>query len=617
MPLRKQFFLPLLLVMLPAFISNALAEAKSPVELTKAEQEQPAAQEPADLKADEHVQIEAKASARQVLENEKKAEELLRDLETTDPDDLQAGRTPLAAMLVLTKAIRDQDYQRAAEFMDMRYLSEGADEMTGEEIVRSLSFMATQQNILDVSSLSDDPMGETDDGLPRYRDLLATINLSDKEVPIYLQRVPDGKGGDMWKISNATIQRVPEMWQELGFHSIASYLFNVLPDFRFMGMLNWQVLGVILSLVLAWIMSTVATWLANKLVQLIPNIFPMGIEHFFRRPLRIFLFINIAVKLIDQLGLSLKLRLMLSSSGLAYFAYGVLLMGIISLVRDYHIRRLQGLGQDNFAALLRPMSTMLKVVLIIVIFLIWAENVGYNMSTILAGLGVGSVAVALAAQKTLENLIGAITLYAARPISPGDFCRFGTVVGTVEEIGLRSTTLRTPNRTLVSIPNAVFASGEVENFTARDRIRYFRNVRVLAQNPNQIRVVLAKMREVLYSHPMVYPDTVSVRLDDIDDTAARVRLDAGIRTTDFQEYLAAAEDINLRFIQIVSDAGASLSGEGQLRIVRQEDAPGDSHYQYVDDMLALWREQDSAPFPDFSDKQIREMQNTLDYAGRT
>ena len=206
---------------------------------------------------------------------------------------------------------------------------------------------------------------------------------------------------------------------------------------------------------------------------------------------------------------------------------------------------------------------------------------------VLAGLGVGSVAVALAAQKTLENLIGAITLYSARPVSPGDFCRFGKILGTVEEIGLRSTSIRTLDRTLVHVPNSVFSSMDIENFSARDRIRFFRNARLLVQTTDQARVVLAEIRRVLYSHPMVYPDTVSVRLDDIGEAAVQLRMDAGVKTIDFQEFLAVAEDLNLRFIDIVTKAGATLSGPGQLRILREHaDAPQE-HSEHVKDILAV------------------------------
>lgn len=560
--------------------------------------------------------IEPSTSAREVLEKEKQAEELLRERQSSDADSLQAGRTPLAAMLALKRAIADKDYERAGEFLDMRYLPEEVENYKPEQLVRALAHMLSQQIILDFSAISDDPDGDLNDGLPEYRDQLAVVTLSEGEVPILLQRIPDGKGGRTWKISNRTVKRIPEMWQELGFHPAAAYLFDVLPDFTFMGMLNWQVLGLVLSLVGAWLAAVVLSWLCNRVAQLIPNKFPDGIARFFRLPFRFFIFVLIAEYFISHLGLSLKLRVLLHSSGIDFIAWLALLLGSITLVRDYNIQRLRSLGQDNFAALLRPLSTMLKVVLIIIVGLIWADTAGYNMSTVLAGLGVGSVAVALAAQKTLENLIGAITLYSARPVSPGDFCRFGDVVGTVEEIGLRSTSIRTLNRTVVHVPNSVLSSVDIENFSARDRIRFFRNARLLVRSADQARVILAEVRQVLYSHPMVYPDTVSVRLDDIGEAAVQMRLDAGVRTTDFQQYLAVAEDLNLRFIEIIERAGAALSGPGQLHILRDGGQPEQEHNQHVKEMLALWREQDSQPFPDFSAQDKAAMNNSLDYGGK-
>ena len=559
------------------------------------------------------VEITTDTSAREILENEKKAEEMLRERETSDPDSIQSGRTPLSAIFALSRAFEAEDYEQAGEYLDMRYLPEDMKIKDPEKLIRALAYILSQQIILDYSTLSDDPQGHLDDGLPTYRDRLGVVVLSEGEVPILLQRVPDGEGGRTWKISNRTVKRIPEMWQELGFHDYAAYLFNVLPDFTLFGMFNWQVLGVIMSIIAAWIGAVAITWTCNRIAQLIPNNFPAGINHFFRLPFRFFLFIVIAEYLIDHLGLSLKLRVLLHSSGLDFLAWLVLLMGIITLIRDYNVQRLRAQGQNNYAALLRPLSTMVKVVLVVIVALIWADTAGYNMSTVLAGLGVGSVAVALAAQKTLENLIGAITLYSARPVSPGDFCRFGKITGTVEEIGLRSTSIRTLDRTLVHVPNSVFSSVDIENYSERDRIRYFRNARILAQSADQVRVILADIRSTLYSHPMVYADTVSVRLDDIGEAAVQLRMDAGVKTTDFQEFLAVAEDLNLRFIDIIERAGADLSGPGQLRILRQDGESEKEQSQHVKDMLALWKEQDAQPFPDHSAQEIAGMGNSLEY----
>ena len=118
----------------------------------------------------------------------------------------------------------------------------------------------------------------------------------------------------------------------------------------------------------------------------------------------------------------------------------------------------------------------------------WMDNLGYEVTTILAGLGVGGVAVALAAQKSLENLIGSITIYTSQPVHVGDFCKFGETLGTVEEIGLRATQLRTLGRTMVHIPNALFASGAIENLTQRDKILYRTRLRLSYHDtPEQVR----------------------------------------------------------------------------------------------------------------------------------
>ena len=92
------------------------------------------------------------------------------------------------------------------------------------------------------------------------------------------------------------------------------------------------------------------------------------------------------------------------------------------------------------------------------------------MTAVVAGIGVGGIAVALAAQKTLENLIGGITIVSDQPIRVGDFCRVGEYQGTVQAVGLRSTRIRTLGRTVVSIPNGQLAVMNIENFSLRDKI---------------------------------------------------------------------------------------------------------------------------------------------------
>ena len=113
----------------------------------------------------------------------------------------------------------------------------------------------------------------------------------------------------------------------------------------------------------------------------------------------------------------------------------------------------------------------LKVFVALVALLAVVQNLGFNVTGILAGLGIGGLAVALAAQKSIENLFGGLSLIADQPVRVGDICRFGSQQGTVEDIGLRSTRVRTLDRTVVTIPNADFATMQIENFGTRDRMR--------------------------------------------------------------------------------------------------------------------------------------------------
>ena len=242
-------------------------------------------------------------------------------------------------------------------------------------------------------------------------------------------------------------------------------------------------------------------------------------------------------------------------------------MGTITLWRDYRIRKLEREDDIQFVALLRPMVLIVKVTIFVIAALSWAHHAGFDTSTLLAGLGFGSLATALSAQRTLEKVIGAGTLYAAKPVRPGDLSRFGDVTGDVIEIGLRSMVLRTLDRTVVSIPNAIFSSVHIENISARDRIRFLKKLQLQMPTTNQLRVILGELRALFLAHPQVIQDTVSIRLEAIEAAIAILRVEAGIDTRDYQTYLAIAEDLNLRIIELADTNGVifSSSGHGSIR----------------------------------------------------
>ena len=552
-------------------------------------------------------------SARDLIEASQVEEKVLEEKEQSESEGIIAPSTPLDSLITLRKALREKDHEKAGDFLDRRYLPEEMEQYTNEELLLALGYVFRRQNIMNLADISDLPEGNLKDGLPHYREQIGSVTLSTGVVPIYLQQIPDGKGGRVWKLSNSTIEQIPAMWAELGYSPLAEFLHDKLPDMQFMGMDNWQVFATIIIFILAWPLAALSSYVLKRLALLIPNRFPMGVSRFFQGPMRFFLFILIARMLIGYLGLSLTARIFLDSSGIGFIAWTVLLLGLMSLMRDYQIRKMQYAGNVQYVALLKPFTTIMKVIVVTFIALYWAKSAGYDMSTILAGLGVGSLAIALAAQKTLENVIGAITLYTARPVSAGDFCRFGNITGTVEAIGLRSTLIRTLDRTMVAIPNSVFSSVEIENYSHRDRIRYYRHFRLQLGSAEQLRFILAQLRKIFLAHPRVLQDTVSIRFENIEDANAILRLDAGVDTTEFQEYLAVAEDLNLHVIDTVQQAGAIFSGPGQLLQLGEAQSGNEEQLATIDAALQEWREQGRLPFPDYSEQEIADFKNTLDY----
>jgi MscS family membrane protein len=554
---------------------------------------------------------------REVLESGKKADEIIREKAAELAGQEQLPRTPLQLMVVMADAYAREDREAAASHLDMRYLPEGFSTWPAVDLMDALRIVFNQQNIVDITELSDEPDGKLNDGLPAYRDLLGVVTKDDGEkVPIYLQRIPDGQGGKIWAVSNASVAEIPELWDDLGYGPIAVWLERRLPGHSFAGLQTWQLIAGAIFLVAAWYLAIVASFLLMRLLLLIPNSFPLGIESFCKRPLRLFLFLAIFRVLMDQLALSLAARVYLNSSGLDYVAYSILILGVISLIRDYNIRRLERAGNLQYVALLKPFTTIVKFVVLMIIALIWAERAGYNMSTIIAGLGVGSLAVALAAQKTLENVIGAITLYTARPVNPGDLCRFGNIVGVVDEIGLRSTMIRTLNRTMLAVPNSVFSSVEVENFSHRDRIRYYQHIELQMSTADQLRVILGRLRELFLSHADAMQETVSIRLEKITGATAVIRIDAGIRTTDYQRYLAVAEDLNLRMIELVHDAGAVFSGPGQVLQLRDFYRASEDTMNQINSQLENWQTEEKLPFPDFTEAEKAALRGAIELPDR-
>jgi MscS family membrane protein len=188
------------------------------------------------------------------------------------------------------------------------------------------------------------------------------------------------------------------------------------------------------------------------------------------------------------------------------------------------------------------------------------SELGYPVTSLVAGLGIGGLALALAAQKTVENLFGTFSISADQPLREGDFVKIDTSMGTVESIGLRSTRIRTLERTIITIPNGKLADLRIETFAPRDRIRLGCTLSLAyGTTVAQMRRVLGKVEERLRASPKVPPDSVSVRLREFGPSSLDIEIQAYLLTTDYGEFMTFRQEILLEFMDIVEEAGTELA----------------------------------------------------------
>jgi MscS family membrane protein len=208
-----------------------------------------------------------------------------------------------------------------------------------------------------------------------------------------------------------------------------------------------------------------------------------------------------------------------------------------------------------------PIGVRLAKILLLVIAVVYLVSaMGYPAASIVAGLGVGGLAVALAAQKTIENLFGAFTLGADQPFRVGDFVKIEDFQGTVESIGLRSTRIRTLDRTVITIPNGRLSEMRLESFAARDRVRLACNLALdYATTAEQMRQVLAECERILREQPKIYADDVTVRLKELGETALVVEVQAWFVTDKFAEFQRIREEVLLAFMAAVEQAGTRFA----------------------------------------------------------
>lgn len=485
---------------------------------------------------------------------------------------------------------------------------------SGSELARQLKIVFDRVLVIDLDLLSSEPEGDQQDNLPPGRDRVGRISTEGKPYEILLQRVDRGDGALIWKFAGPTVADIPELYAKFGYGRLEQVFPGWFFDVSVLGIHVWLWVAVIGLSILMYPVAMLATWLAVQGIRRFRPDLADHVARFFRVPLTILIWTVLVRNTAELLGPSVILHAVAQGRTVQLIALAWLLMRLV----DFGVHRAAtNLGQKGLtgaAILLKPAAKLIKLVALAGAVLVWLDNIGYEVTTLLAGLSISGVAVALASQKSLENIFGAITLFTSQPVRVGDFCRFGNQVGTVEEIGLRATKIRTLDRTVITVPNAEFANMHLDNFSQRDSFWYHPQLSLRQETtPDQIRYILVEVRKMLYAHPKMLSEPLHVRFRGFGEYSLDLDVFAYIGVTDYTESLEVAEDLNLRIMDIVSAAGTELAVPAQIQYSLEGKPFDEKRAQSVGAEVKEWKARQALYLPNFPKEKIAEVKGSLDY----
>lgn len=475
-----------------------------------------------------------------------------------EPSQDGLGRnTPFGTVLGFIKSAEREELDRAAEYLEAQQVPK-----------RSRKLAQDLAAVLDAAELQDlerNPEGNPGDGLPPDRERIGVVNTASGSHEIFLERVQHGKEPPIWLFSADTLKWVPKVRNELGVSPIERFLSGTFLDTRLLGYPLWRLVGMILVVPVSYALARLITGL---LLHLIPAL----LRRVARQPVD-----YPAAKLKWPISLLAMAAIFYGISLIAFSAVSRVFWGYVAatvatiaftwiglrLIDDLAgwigagRRLFTGSGGIAMERLLIRLSKFLVVLTGVMILFFIA---GVNLTAVLTGLGIGGVALALAAQKSLENLFGAMTIISDKAIRVGDFCRAGEFMGTVEDIGMRSTRIRTLGRTVVSVPNGQLIVMSLENFSLRDKFLFNHRIHLdYDTSAEQLRRCLMETRTVLSGHSKVEAETARVNLSAYRDFSIDVEVFAYIRESSYEAFLVNQEELLLRIMDIIKACGARFA----------------------------------------------------------
>ncbi|NVC64969.1 mechanosensitive ion channel family protein [Vibrio sp. 05-20-BW147] len=473
-------------------------------------------------------------------------------------DSLQRD-TPRGALNGFLESAYAQNYAKAAKYLDMRYLPSHLNPNQAEEYARQLHAIIERNVWINLQEINDTPAGAQEDFLPEYRDSFGIITIKDADITLLLQQVPSKSLGKIWKISNATVSMVPKLYEELGYGPLSEWFIENVPRGYVFKLNLWEIALLLSYLVASFLVITPFALLVSWLVRRSKMKMKEDLANLFSGPLLFFLALGLDHSLLSNTTLTVTARDFIDNGYLFFISSLWLGWALIGLLQYAMRERLIGKGNKQSAAMVRPFLTFFRIIVLVFAVLAWMEYHGFNATALLAGMGVGGVALALASKQSLENFIGTMTLYSAAPVKVGNFCSFGSIRGTVEEIGLRCTRVRTIDRTVIHVPNAKLAEMEIENISEREKIRFKTDIRLdYSTTTAQLKKIIEEIKALLENHEKVDKKPLRVTFRGFGAHGLEINVFAYIGSKSLPVYQVAAQELHLGIMEIVENNGSRI-----------------------------------------------------------
>jgi len=423
---------------------------------------------------------------------------------------------------------------------------------------------------------SRQPEGTPQEDVSPDRQKLGTLVSGHTEVDLELVRVSDPNVGKIWLFSAETLSKIPDLYDQIQARRVETRLPAWVVKHELAGMPLWQWFALLLLIPVAavagWLLLVVVhipvRWWAAKHGQ------PALVQWQSVSAPEWLLAGTIAHRILaSYLGMPLLQRhyyLQLTAVLVVVGANWILWRVIRWLLRRVRNRALSR-GHAGTGSLMLLAERLVKAAVFVMAVFTILGILGFNMTTALAGLGIGGLAIGFGAQQTIANLFGGVSVLGDEVIRVGDVCRFGDRTGTVEDIGLRSTRVRTEERTLLAIPNGTVATINVENLSRRDKMLFKTVLALHSKTPaDHLRYVLSQVRQVVDGHPKTEKTSIRVRLIELTPASINVELVCYILTQDFNEFAEVREDLLLRIMNLVEDSGTTLASPSQTLYLSQD-----------------------------------------------